>query len=235
MTGPMPNKRPSVQTPASSTSALLDFLHRRRWYLGLGALGVVLMFVGFWGYTRLKARWEEEAQALLAAAMEMIEKLPPAVPGKTPVGEEARKLEEAIKTLTTLRESYSSTEAAEHALLQIGDASYRLGRYRDGLTAYQRYLEQYPRGWAVLLAGLGKGHALEALGQFEEAAATFHSLTERYKGHSLTGEALAGLGRCLESLMRPGEAQEVYQRILKEYPGTPWSRLAERRLTSLGR
>jgi len=231
----MPKKRLPTPTHFISTSAFLDVLYRYRWYLSLGALGVVLLVLGFWGYTRLKVRWEAEAQALLAAALEVSEKLPAATEGEWPVGEVMTKLEGAVKTLTALRERYRSTEAAGHALLQIGDFSYRLGRYRDALTAYQRYLEQYPRGWAVLLAGLGKGHALEALGQLEEAAATYRSLAERYKGHSLTGEALTGLGRCLEGLMKRGEAKEVYQRILKEYPGTPWSRLAERRLAYLER
>jgi TolA-binding protein len=228
-------KRASNPSRLISTNAVLDFLYQRRWYLGFGAFGVVLLLLGFWGYSRFKAGWETEAQALLTAAIEAAEKSPVTTSSKLPVGEVVTSLEEALETLRSLRDRYSSTEAAGHALLQIGDISYRLGRYRDALTAYQRYLEQYPRGWAVLLGGLGKGHALEALGQLEEAAATFRSLTERYKGHSLTGEALTGLGRCLERLMRQGEAKEVYQRIIKEYPGTPWSRLAERRLAGLER
>ena len=228
-------KRPSAPTPLISTRVFLNSLAQYRWYLGLGALGVATLLLGFWGYMHIKARWEAEAQALLAAAIEASEKLPTATAGKLPVDESATKLEEALKTLTTLRDRYTSTEAAEHALLQIGDLSYRLGRYRDALTAYQRYLEEYPRGWAVLLAGLGKGYTLEALGQLETAAATYRTLTERYKRHSLTGEALVGLGRSLEGLAKREEAQEVYQRVLKEYPGTIWSHLAERRLAYLER
>lgn len=221
-----------LSTPASfiSPSALVDFLYRHRWPLSLGALGSVLLLVGFWGYVRIRSQWEAEAQAQLTAALEASREFPATTSGKLPVGEWAMKLEEVVEALTALRKRYGSTTAAEHALLQLGDVSYRLGRYRDALTSYQQYLEQYPRGWGVLLAGLGKGHALEALGQLEEAAVTFRSLAERYKGHPLTGEALASLGRCLEGLVKQEEAKEVYLRILKEYPGTSWARLAERRL-----
>ncbi len=228
-------KRLATPTSVTSAKAVRDLLYQRRWFLALGAVGVLFLLLSFWGYTRIRARWETEAQAMLTAALEASERIPAPTSGKLPAGEAASRLEEVLKSLAVLRERYASTEAAEHALLQIGDISYRLGRYRDALTAYQRYLEQYPRGWAILLAGLGKGEALEALGQFVEAAATFRSLAERYRGHSLIGEALMALGRSLESLKKQGEAKEVYQRILKEHPDTPWSRLAERRLAYLER
>lgn len=202
-------------------------LYERRLPLGLGVLALLLAISGWWGYRTWRMRQEEAAQALMTKALTAVEPLPKTGDAGKPVEGRSGQLEAALQMLVQVRKEYPSSQAAEHALLQIGNISYHRGEPENALQAYQEHLEQYPRGSWVFLAGLGKGYTLEALGRWEEAAGTFRSLGDRYKDSPISPEALMGLARCLRQLDRRPEAMDVYRRVIEEHGGTAWARQAE--------
>jgi len=203
------------------------WLYERRLPLGLGAFAVLAAALGWWGYHTWRTRQEEAAQALMTRALTGFEALLKVTEGGEPSEGNSGVLEEAQVLLPQIRKEYPSSKAAEQALLLMGNISYQRADYEKALRAYQGYLEQYPAGSWVLLAGIGKGYTLEAQQRYEDAAAIFRTLGERYKDSSLSIEALLGLARSLSHLDRRAEAVEVYRRIAEEYAGTSWARRAE--------
>ena len=226
----MARKRPLIPLPRTSPRDVTDRLYEHRVLLGLATLAILMIILGWWGYRSWQARQEDAAQLLLAQAFQAAARTKG---GETPEQQGSTDPEEPLRLLRQAREEYPWTAAAEQALVQIGNVHYQRGEYQHALEAYQAYLEEYPGGAWVLLAGLGKGYALEALERYEDAAATFRAFAERYKGHSLRADALMGLARSLTQVHQPSEALEVYARVIDEYPGTFWGRQAERQVISL--
>ncbi len=202
-------------------------MYERRLPLGLGALAVVSAALGWWGYHTWRTRQEEAAQVFMTTALTGLEASLKGTEGGKASEASSGRLEEAQTILLQIRKEYPSSKAAEQALLQLGNIFYQRAEQEKALQAYQEYLEQYPAGSWVILAGVGKGYTLEAQGRYEDAAAIFRTLGERYKGSSLSIEALLGLARSLSHLDRRPEAVEVYRRIADEYGGTSWGRRAE--------
>ncbi len=217
-----------VRTSSGVTARDLALrMYERRVPLGLGALAVLSAALGWWGYHTWRTRQEEAAQVLMTRALTGLEASLKRTEGGKASEASSGVLEETQALLFQIRKEYSSSKAAEQALLQMGNIFYQRADYEKALRAYQEYLEQYPGGSWVLLAGIGKGYTLEAQERHEDAAAIFRTLGERYKDSSLSIEALVGLARSLSHLDRRAEALEVYRRIADEYAGTSWGRRAE--------
>lgn len=198
-------------------------LYEKRLPIALGVLAVLSAALGWWGYQAWRTRQEDAAQALMRRAFTPLEGREGGKASEASSGQ----LEEAQAILLQIRKEYPSSRAAEQGLLLMGNIFYDRAEHEKALRAYQEYLEQYPEGSWLLLAGIGKGYALEAQGRYADAAATFRTLAERYKHSSLSLEARLGLARSLTQLHRGPEAVEVYRRIVEEYPGTSWARQAE--------
>jgi TolA-binding protein len=202
-------------------------MHERRVPLGLGVLAFLAAAAGWWGYHTWMRSQEEAGQVVMTQALIGLEELSEGSEGGKASDTRGGRVEEARALLLQIRKEYPSSKAAEQALLQLGNIAYQKADYEKALQMYQEYLEQYPAGSWVILAGVGKGYALEAQGRYEDAAAIFRTLAERYKDSSLVLEALLGLGRSLSHLDRGPEAVEIYRRISEQYAGTSWARQAE--------
>lgn len=227
----MARKRPLIPLPRTTPRDVTDRLYEHRVPLGLATVAILMVVLAWWGYRTWQARQEGAAQLLLAQALAATETAKAGETPEQPGGAAAG--EKALQLLRQARDGYPWTAAAEQALVQIGNVHYQRGEYQAALEADQIYLEEYPNGAWVLLAGLGKGYALEGLERYQDAAATFRAFADRYQGHSLRAEALMGLARSLSQLHKPSEAVEVYRRVTEEYPGTRWAQQAERQLISL--
>ena len=223
----MPPKWGARTSSGVTTRDVALWMHERRVPLGLGALAVFSAALGWWGYHAWRTRQEAAAQALMTKALTRLEASFKGTEGGKDSGASSGMLDEAQVLLFQIRKEYASSKAAEQALLQMGNIFYQRADHEKALQAYQEYLEQYPGGSWVLLAGIGKGYTLEAQGRYQDAAAIFRTLAERYKDSALRIEALLGLARSLSHLDRRPEALEVYGRIAKEYAGTSWGRQAE--------
>ena len=230
-------KGPIIKPRGVTPAELADHLYDFRRPLILGVLALLVLVFAWLGYRTVKANREEAAQGILTTAVQLLETAPeaPLQASESTAPEAPDPQERALALFKQISVEYPSSKAAEHAILQMGNIQFKLGRYQEALVAYQRYLEQYPHGSAVFLAGLGRAYAMEAQGLHREAASIFQSLADRHRGYPLTVEALMGLGRSLKLSEEKGKATEVYLRIVKEYAASGWSRQAEEQLASLER
>ena len=229
-------KGPIIKPRRVTPKEFGDHLYEVRKLLTLGVLALLVVVFGWWGYRTFQAKQEAAAQFMLTDALQMLQR-PPEVTA-TGQGREEETTggpEQTLRLFTQIREEYPSSSAAEQALLQTGHTLYAMGRYQDGLVAYQRYLEKYPKGSWVFLAALGRAYAMEAQGQYKVAASIFRNLSQRYRGHALSVEALMGLARSLQQSQQKEEAVAVYRGVVEAYPGSIWSRQAEERLALLER
>lgn len=226
-----PILKPRPVTPQDLESRIYDL--RGLLVLGVGVL--LLVVLGWWGYRTWRTRHEEAAQSLLATALQAMQAPSESVEKERGSSEAAEQVEKAVQMLLRVRNEHSSTDAAEQALVQLGNAFYRRGQHQEAFGAFQAYLEQYPSGPWVSLAAFGKAYALEGQERYEEAAATFQTIADGFQGSLLTAEALSGLARCLAQLERSGEAIATYRRVLNEYPTSRWSDEAERALARIER
>ena len=229
--GPIIKPRPL--TPATFAGRVSEF----RKPLIFGVLGVLLLAIAWLAYWSVKSGQEEAAQSLLSTALQMTETEadPSAGPEAAAVPGAPKAEELALGLLEQISVAYPSSRAGEHALLQTGHILFDLEKYPEASVAYQRYLERYPAGSSVFLAGLGRAYAMEAQARYKEAASIFQNLVDRHPGHPMTIEALMGLGRCLTLAENKAEAGEIYSRVVKDYAGTSWSRQAEEMLAVLER
>jgi tetratricopeptide (TPR) repeat protein len=104
-----------------------------------------------------------------------------------------------------VRSSPLDSRSRARALLKLGDAAFREGRYVDALTRYRSAVEAAPDDAE---AQFRKGHAHIANGKFDLAAAAFRSALKRdpsarragFKLDELYGAKSAAKGMHLENL-----------------------------------
>jgi len=231
----MARRRPSFKPLPPSARDLVDRLYDARVPLGVALLALLVLVFGWWAYRTWHTRQESAAQFLLTRALVARDRSPGTEEDEEGKEEPGKHLEKALELFRQIRDEYPASRAAEQAVLQIGNIHYERGEYQEALEAYQAYLGEYPKGESGLLAGLGKGYALEAQKRDDAAAATFRAMADRYEASILTVEALMGLGRSLIQLDQRTEAKALYRRIIEEYPGTRWAKHARNQVASLER
>jgi TolA-binding protein len=231
----MPAKRSPSALIGGRAPDLVQRLYEMREQLGLAGAAVLVVVLGWWGYSTWTAMRESTAQARLTEALTALDKVVSASPDDKMPGATDDELRKALEHLTDLRREHPSSRAAEQALVQIGNLQYQRGGYQDALQAFQEYLERYPSGHSTLISALGKAYSLEALDRAQEAAAVFRNVVDRHQDSVLRADALLGLGRTLKESRDPAEAEKAYLRVIEEFPGSLWAVRAEELMASMGR
>jgi tetratricopeptide (TPR) repeat protein len=228
-------KGPIIKPRRVTPKELSHYLFEIRRPLMLGVLSALVLIFVWWGYRTWQAMREDAAQAILSDGMQILATAQEPSEAGDSKAESGGRAEQALAILNRVSTEYPSTKSAEQALLQIGNTLFALGKYQEALVAYQQYLEDYPNGSWLPLAGMGRAYAMEVQGQYRVGASIFRSLAERYKAHPLAPEASMGLARCLKQDEQRDEALEVYRRVLKDYAGSAWSAQAEEEVAVLER
>jgi TolA-binding protein len=231
-------------------SPLAEGLERNwKWLLGTGGAVLLAAFAVAIGLTLSARRNESAAQRLgeaLIAAGKPVE--PPAPEAKAPekpgtketkesdsFASETEKQEAIAKGLEEVVNKYPTTGSARTALLGLGDARYRLGKFAPAEESYRRYLkESPPEDTLRAFAWIGEAYAVLGQGKGDDALAAARHLVD---------EAPAGFGRDLglwaegkiaEELRRTADARKAYQQLKAEFPDTQLGRDAGERLAALG-
>lgn len=228
-------KGPIIKPRRVTPKEFADHLYEFRNSLLIGGLVLLLVIAGWLGYRALQAKREAAAQAMLTDALQILETASASTQTTGTNPENPSPPEQALAVLNQISVEYPSSRAAEQAILQTGNILFALGEFQGAFVTYQQYLEQYPSGSWLLLAGLGRAYALEAQKEYTVAASIFRNLAQRYRGNALTMEALLGLGRTLERAEDKSAAIEVYRGVMADYAGSTWSRQAEERVAILER
>lgn len=94
---------------------------------------------------------------------------------------------------------------------------YHQGRYLDGETAFQRFLQVYGGTDLADNASYWIGECRYARGDVRGALQAFRETIERYPRGNKIADALLKAGQCLESLGDPDGARAVYDELVDRF------------------
>lgn len=208
---------------------------RRNAPLILAAIGGVLVLIAVVvGVLLYLGQRERTAQQRLAEAIEILE-APVAPAGETAPApgtyrSEEEKLAKAEPILQEIVAEYGGRDAADVASLYLA----RLDVQRDQLDAarekYAAFIEEHPRH---VLAAAARMTLLElrlAAGETDQVIAEVEKELAAREPSLPKDAALAVLARAQTAANQPAKAREAYQRIVNEYPDSPYTIEAQRRL-----
>lgn len=196
-------KQPDEFVSAGRRALLWAGEHRQRLYQALGALAVVLVFIG--GFYSLQGARARQANEELGVALGALRE------GK--YAEAARQFGEVASQWASTGPGLVAHLYAAGAQLQAGNpgavpALVEPVLKKGGLPSYLRQQA------LVTLA-----FALEQQGDLAKAATRYREAAA--EDGPFTGEALLGEARCREKLGEAATARELYQRYVREFPGAP--------------
>jgi len=174
--------------------------------LGLSLLGLSLLGGAvYWRHQRAQQR--ELTSQQLSQALKAYQKDPA----------------QALKALRALAQAHPSTPEGRLACWYEGRCLMRMGKYREAIPAYRRFLKAAPDS----LRGLAQaelGRCYEELGQYKEALRCYRAELAA----DLEPIAYLDLGRCYEAMGKRLEALAAYRRAAEGFQGSPlaeWARL----------
>jgi len=124
-------------------------------------------------------------------------------------------------------------KAEPFALLYKGNTLYSMGRYRDAIDSYKKYMEKYEKKPLTPEVLMGLACSYEQEGDYNMALSTFRNFINKYPDNPLLGEVYNGTGRCYELSGQKDMAIETYQKISTMYEGKLWGSIAKARIEAL--
>jgi len=107
----------------------------------------------------------------------------------------AGQYELAIVGFNTYMASFPKSDKADDAQLNIGNALYGAGKFRDAVDAYQKVITNYPTGDAVGVAYYKLGLTYEQLRQYDLARKAWETMQQKYSSIPEAFLAKQGLER----------------------------------------
>jgi len=202
----------------------------------LGACAVVLLIAAIWGFFILRKSQERKAQVVLAEAIAVIEAsdAPPATAtAPAPAANDAQKLAKAQPMFAAVTEKYPNTDAADIAQLYLARIAAARGDVETAKTRLQQFVREHGDH---LLAGAAQLSLYEMQLQGAVGAKEVIAEVEKQLGSDDTilpkDALLALLARAYEASGSQDKARDVYQRIVNEFPESPYTIDAQRKLAS---
>jgi tol-pal system protein YbgF len=109
------------------------------------------------------------------------------------------------------------------------------GRYRDAVSAFRQFLQQYPDSRYRANAQYWQGEALYVLRDFKAAATAFQTLAKEYPESPKVPDAMLKQGLAYYELEQWEQAKVQLQEVVTRFPASTVSRLAEEHLEKMKR
>lgn len=127
---------------------------------------------------------------------------------------------------------YPRTKKAPLALYGVGNCYFQLKMTDEAEKSYKLLIEKYPENNFMLPLIYQKlGYLYKIKGNSDEALKNFEKLTAIETG--MKDLAYIEIGRIHEAQGRKEEAIKNYQKIVENFPSSPWSSEAKRKLEDL--
>jgi predicted negative regulator of RcsB-dependent stress response len=209
-------------------------IHARNLWLGAGAVALILAAVFGWKF------WSEQQSQKAGVALDDAIKVyearlrtpaEPQEPGEVTYLAERTKYTDARKKFDEVAQKYSLTTQGTLARYYSALCSERLGE-KDKASAALRDLSTSSNAEVGALAKLALAGLAEQANKNDEAAQLLQSLVDHPT--SLVPRARAELALAdLYRRTKPAEAAKLYEQIKKDFPESPLSDEAEKRLAEL--
>ncbi|HUP64903.1 MAG TPA: tetratricopeptide repeat protein [Thermoanaerobaculia bacterium] len=207
---------------------------RRNAPIVIGSLiGILVLIALLVGAALYFARQEKVAQQKLAEAIEVIEA--PVAGAEAELAEgsyrsEAEKIAKAEPMFREVTSEYGSRDAADVANLYLARIEAGRNEIAPAREKLEEFIDDHPDH---ILAQSARVSLYEIRLAAGEAADVASELDEQLAGGKLALPADVGLSllaRAYEAAGQPAQAREAYQRIVNEYPDSPYTLEAQRRL-----
>lgn len=134
------------------------------------------------------------------------------------------------------QDSVNDGPRVKKAMLHLGILTMRLGRIREGISVYGRFIRSFPDDALLpdVRLQVAKGW-IRGLGFISDGLSELHRLWSDHPDAGCMPEARYLFGEGLEKAERLAEAGQVWEDLTKQFPGTRWSALAADRLQNLRR
>lgn len=199
--------------------------------VAIGALVLVALLIGGWFYM---ARQESAGQARLAEAI-MILEAPltqpgqPAGPGGSYATEEA-KIAAAEPILREVSTEFEGRDAADVADLYLARLEVGRGELPAARARYENFVNEHPDHVLSQAARVSLYEIRIASGETEQALADLEKEVSDTEGSLPQDVALTLLARAYEAADQPEKAREAWQRVVNEFPDSPYTLEAQRKL-----
>lgn len=214
-----------------------DFARTNRNQVIALAVGAVVIALAIWGFFVYRSSRENKAQSALADAITVMEtSTGTADPTSTAAPQfksEQEKLAKAEPMFSAVAEKYSGTDASDVADLYLA----RIAASRGDAARAKERLQSFIRDHGDhMLAGAAQLSLYELQLQGGAGAKEVISEVEKELGKDdspLPKDALLSmLARAYEMTGAPDKARDVYQRIVNEFPDSPYTIDAQRKLAT---
>lgn len=190
--------------------AVSDVLTKYRKQLTIALAVLMAAVVIGSAYAILRARQEQKASPLVAAAYELY----------SPSGNAAPDDQKALELFREVRNKYPHTVSGAIAQYYAGNCLANLGQPDQALKEYETFAKQYSgRKFLLGLVYQRMGFVQRSLGKQDDALKSFE------KAEALTGPGAATieLARLYEAAGNLVESQKKYKEVAEKLAGTSWS------------
>ena len=198
---------------------------------------VAVVAVGVAGYMAWKRGVENEARAMLAAAMVIDEArvMPPGPPAGTtndptavggqPPGTyatEKEKLDASLPKFLAAADAFPGTQTERTARYHAATNLVALGRFDEAATQYDRVIAA-GEGVLARMARLGKAEAQLRAAQYDPAIATFKELAEQTDGPLPVDALLMELARAYRLAGKAEDARKTLDQVVEKHADSPFA------------
>jgi len=173
------------------------------------------------GYSLIRARQEQEAAPLVAAAYEYYNNS-----GTT--GADPQK---ALAAFREVQKKYPGTKSGAIAQYYVGNCLVNLGQADEAIKEYLRFIDTYAADKMLLsLVYQRLGYVYSIMGKQDDAVKAFEQ-SEKAGG---PGVATLELARAYDAAGNVLESQKKYKSVLEHYSGTSWGNEAMGKVNVIG-
>jgi len=140
---------------------------------------------------------------------------------------------EDAASLQSLIKEFPDTAAEGSAMLLLADRQWEEGQQDAAITTLRDFLAKDGKHPASLTARASLGAKLMAQGKAKEATLVFEDLVGDPTASYIAPYALIGLGDIAKANGKPDDAEIFYQRVRTDFPDSPFSDGASRRISLL--
>lgn len=106
-------------------------------------------------------------------------------------------------------------------------------KYKEAYAAFNRYLEQHPKGELAADARFHLGECLYQQKEYELAILEYQKVIADFSGHARVPAALFKQGMAFEALKEPATATIVYNKLVADFPKSEAAESARKRLAEI--
>jgi TolA-binding protein len=202
---------------------------RRRARVALFAMAAALAAVGA---SAARGTWSEmfgESESKTLPAAPPLEKAP-VERAKAPARPATEAKVEANDERAPKKRVEPASSDSAASLFRDASSARRDGNAERAIALYRRLQNEFPSSPEAGLSALPLGGLLLDRGEARSALAQFDRHVKSAQGGRLLPEALYGRGRALAALGNRSEERRTWTRLLEQFPESPYSGHARRRL-----